>query len=110
MITIERIYRMKKYRPLIVAVILTILAFITGYYSNRNPENVAHSYLVSQYVKENPPYSCKQIQFDVITEDDQTYEAEYTCSLVTKTHIQRTANGTIKLKKVNHKWRVVNTP
>jgi len=99
---------MKKYRPLVVAIILTILAFATGYYSNRNPENIAHSYLVSHYVKENPSYSCKQIQLDVITEDDFSYEAEYTCSLVTKTHIQRTVTGTIKLKKVNHKWRVVN--
>lgn len=98
---------MKKYKPLAIAIILTVLAFATGYNSNRKPENVARSYLASHYAQETPSFACKQIDFILISQDKYTYKADYTCSLMTKDRKQKKVNGIIHLKKVNHKWRVI---
>ena len=51
---VENMKNRKKYKPLAIAIVLTILAFIVGYTSNNMPENVARSYLAST-LKEDLP-------------------------------------------------------
>lgn len=101
-------FYMKKYKPLAIAIFLTVLAFSTGYYSNRKPENVARSYLASHYSQGTPSYACKQVDFEIIDQQEQTYRANYTCYLITKKRTQKKVNGIIHLEKINHKWRVIN--
>ena len=98
---------MKKYKPIVIAIILTILAFTTGYYSNSKPENVAKSYLASKCTKENNSFSCKEISFSILSQDKHHYIADYSCTLYSKDEEEKVVKGRIQLEKKRNKWHVI---
>lgn len=98
----------KKYKPLAIAFVLTILAFIVGYTSNNMPENVARSYLSSTLTQDLPDYRCNKIQLTVTNEDHEKFQAEYKCKLIAKNRPVKWVEGTIILKKVPYTWKVSN--
>ena len=105
---VENMKNRKKYKPLVIAFVLTILAFIVGYTSNNMPENVARSYLASTLIQDLPDYQCNQIQLTVTFENHEKFQADYKCKLIAKNRPVQWLSGTIKLKKVPYTWKVLN--
>lgn len=98
---------MKKYKPIIIAITLTVLAFIIGYTSNNQPENVARSYLASHLTEALPDYRCNQINLTIVSENDKEFQAEYHCKLIAKKAPVKWLDGTIHLKKIPYTWKVL---
>ena len=105
---VENMKNRKKYKPLAIAIVLTILAFIVGYTSNNMPENVARSYLASTLKEDLPDYRCNQIQLTVTLKNQEKFQANYKCKLIAKNRPVKWLSGTINLKKVPYTWKVLN--
>lgn len=98
---------LNKYKPLIIALFLTILAFVIGYTSNNMPENVARSYLASALTESTPEYKCNQIKLSSVTETKKAFQAEYHCKMIAKDKPVKWISGTVVLKKVPYTWKVI---